>query len=130
MPALEGSPADARDLAAFLVSQTDPGRVPPRPGSETWATDPSLVATGEELFAQYQCRGCHELAGSGRQVGPALDGVAGRRRPEYVYALLRDPQKVVPGTPMEDKDLWEEEAQALTAYLMTLGAPSAPVDER
>jgi len=122
MPAVEGTLQDARDLAAFLTGQIDTVRVPPRAGSGTWSSDSSLVALGEELFAQYQCRGCHKLAGSGNKVGPALDGVARRRQPDYVYALLLDPQTVIPDTPMEDKDLWEEEARALTAYLMARGA--------
>jgi len=125
MPALVGTPQDARDLSAFLAAQIDTVRVPPQAGSHAWSSDTSLVATGEELFSQYQCRGCHELAGSGRHVGPALDDVARRRQPDYVYALLLNPQAVIPDTPMEDKDLWEEEARALTAYLMTRGTKPA-----
>jgi cytochrome c len=125
MPALEGSSQDAQELAAFLIAQTDTARVPIQPGSDSWAADSSLVETGRELFSQYQCRGCHELASKGKQVGPALDGVAERRQPDYVYALLRDPQRIIPGTAMEDKGLWEEEARALTAYLMTRGGGSA-----
>ncbi len=31
-----------------------------------------------------------------------------------------DPKKIVPGTPMPNKGLWEEEARALVRYLQTL----------
>lgn len=52
-------------------------------------------------------------------MGPSLDGVGSRRRPEYVMALLLDPKRVIPGTAMKDNQLWEEEARALTAFLMS-----------
>jgi len=123
MPRIEGR-QDARDLAAYLHTLRDTVRVPNVAGAEAWADDSVLVANGAGLFDQYQCRGCHVLDGRGNEVGPALDGVADRRPASYVMALLRAPQTVIPGTPMEDKHLWNEEAHALSAYLMTLRSPS------
>lgn len=122
MPALVKTPEDARDLAALLSTWRDTVLVPQVSGSETWASDPALVAEGRMLFDQYQCRGCHRLAGTGGEVGPALDGVGDRRRADYVFALLEDPDKVIPGTSMEDKNLWPEEARSITEYLMTFTA--------
>jgi len=120
MPALVTETRDAEDLAALLSTWRDTVLVPPILGAEGWVEDPDDVAEGRVLFDQYQCRGCHSLDGSGGGVGPALDGVGDRRRAAYVAALLVDPDRMIPGTAMEDKDLWEEEARALTAYLMTL----------
>ena len=122
MPGIRGTLQDARDLAAYLTTLRDTVRVPESPGAETWAEDAELVAEGLQLFQQYQCRGCHALEGRGNEIGPALDQVAERRPASYVMALLRAPQEVIPRTPMEDKQLWEDEARALTAYLMTLSA--------
>lgn len=123
MPALVSSRADAADLAALLSTWTDTVRVPPARAPQSAADPESLAREGAALFDQYQCRGCHELDGQGGKVGPALDGVGLRRRPEYVRALLLDPRRVAPGTSMTDFDLWDEEADALTAFLMTSTGP-------
>lgn len=119
MPALVEDPSDARDLAALLSTWRDTVLVPEVPGAEAWSSDDSLVAEGRELFDQYQCRGCHEMGGRGVAIGPALDRVGDRRRAAYVLALIQDPGRVIPGTAMENKELWPEEARAITAYLMT-----------
>lgn len=120
--------SDAVDLAAFLAGQidTDLGSMGISPSAGAIAE--SLVEKGRILFEQYQCLGCHELRGEGRQIGPALDDIGSRRRPEYVLALLLDPQRVVPGTAMKDFDLWEEEAEALGTFLGTLKQGDAAVD--
>jgi cytochrome c2 len=123
MPFVVSSAQDARDLAAYLATLRDTVRVPPVHGAEAWVDDTALVTEGAQLFAQYQCLGCHLLQGRGNAIGPTLNGVGARRPASYVMALLRDPQGVIPGTAMEDKELWDEEAQALTAYLMTLRDP-------
>lgn len=120
MPALVKRPRDASDLAALLSTWRDTLQVPEVPGAESWTRDPEKVEEGRTLFDQYQCRGCHRLSGEGGRVGPALDGVGTRRRAAYVLALIEDPDRVIPGTPMENKQLWPEEARAITAYLMTL----------
>jgi nitric oxide reductase subunit C len=118
MPAAGIPDGDARDLAALLATWRDTVLIPPL-ASTAWAGADSLARSGETLFEQYQCRGCHELDGRGKQVGPSLDGVGSRRRLEYVMALLLDPKRVIPGTAMKDNQLWDEEARALTAFLMT-----------
>jgi cytochrome c2 len=108
---------DARDLGAYLSTLRDTLRVPFVASARTSGAASSLVSTGRQLFGEYQCRGCHQLAGSGNRIGPGLDRVGARRRPSYMVALLLDPQHVIPATAMEDKGLWQEEAQALTAFL-------------
>lgn len=121
MPPIPGGESEARDLSAFLSALRDSVSIPPLSWSEDELHDPQRRALGAELFKQYQCRGCHKLQGQGGQIGPALDAVGRRRRAEYVAALLRDPQGVIPGTAMDDKDLWDDEVEALTAHLLGLG---------
>lgn len=120
MPRATASRADAVDLAAYLAGQVDTAVVGAWSPLTDAAIAESLATAGETLFRQYQCMGCHELGGEGRRIGPALDDVGARRRPEYVRALLLDPQLVIPGTSMKNFDLWYEEADALTAFLGTL----------
>jgi nitric oxide reductase subunit C len=126
MPAARVTAAAASDLAAFLAVQVDSVLVPRWLGPSSGAGADSLRAAGEKLFEQYQCRGCHELAGSGGKIGPALDEVGARRRAQYIRALLLDPRRVVPGTAMRKLDLWDEEADALTEYLASLGRERRP----
>jgi len=118
MPRLVRNKRDAVDLASFLATRRNDALVPAVPGSKMWIRDDAAADEGAQLFEQYQCRGCHELDGSGNLVGPALDDVGRRRRPDYIHALLLNPDALIPGTAMENKDLWEEEARALTAFLM------------
>jgi mono/diheme cytochrome c family protein len=46
------------------------------------------------------CLGCHELDGEGGQVGPSLSRLAVTRSPDFVFAMISDPQGTVPGTVM------------------------------
>jgi len=127
MPAVRATPAETQDLVAYLATLRDTTAF--GPGESVVLGDSARIAEGELLFHQYQCAGCHQLGGQGGQVGPALDEVGRRRRPDYVVALLREPNAIVPGTAMKDFDLWDDEASALASYLMSLrGSRKVPED--
>ena len=120
MPRAAVSRSDAVDLSAYLAGQIDTTLAPAWwPPAAPLAAE-SLAAEGATLFELYQCLGCHELGGEGKRVGPALDDVGERRQAGYLRSLLLDPQHVVPGTAMKDLDLWDEEADGIVAFLLTL----------
>jgi len=123
MPGFPLTEEEAADLAAFLAIQKDSNLVPLRSDIVERLGDPKLIKEGGTLFEEYQCLGCHQLGNRGNEVGPPLDSVGTRRTPEYVAALLENPGRVVPGTAMEDHELWDEEIVSLTVYLMTLSGP-------
>lgn len=119
MPNFLLSSDETRALSAFLSTKTD----------STHTTELSFVlplddsahvSEGKEIFQEYACYGCHKIAGTGGEVGPGLDGAGRRLRREYLAAFLQNPQAFIPGSPMKVSDLWEEEVQALVAYLMSL----------
>jgi len=119
MPDFRLTEAEATELAAFLDTRQDTMGFPPIDlGDE--ATEAEAAERGRDLYAQYACSGCHSIGGIGGRLGPALDDVGSRLRPAYVYAFLRSPREIIPGTPMKDFDLWEDEARELTAFLGTL----------
>lgn len=120
MPNFHLAETQARDLAAYLLQKTDEALIPPT--GIDWESPASAkqIAEGRQLYEQYQCRACHRLDGVGQRIGPAHDGVGSRLRPDYMYRWILDPQAIVPGTPMPNKGLWEEEARALVRYLQTL----------
>jgi len=119
MPNFLLSDEEARALAVYLSAQHDSTRSK-KLSFQFQENDAIGVAEGKQLYQEYACYGCHKIAGHGGEVGPDLSEVGSRLRPEYLAAFLQNPQAFIPGTPMKVSDLWEEEVQALVAYLMAL----------
>jgi cytochrome c2 len=80
----------------------------------------------ESLFkAQLPCLGCHRLNGEGGTIGPDLTTVRYRRSPDYIAAMIADPQRVVPGSAMPRTLMPESTRELVTRYLVTQGAEGA-----
>lgn len=105
-------------LGALLVLapvQGEPAGPPfvPRPLS------PFAMAKAEQLLRdRLPCLGCHELGGDGGRIGPSLSSLKRWRPPEYVYAMIRDPQRTVPGTNMPRVPLSEATLKLIATYLV------------
>ncbi|HEU4850633.1 MAG TPA: c-type cytochrome [Telluria sp.] len=89
------------------------------------------AARGKALMAQYQCGSCHAIpgvTGARGTAGPSLDTfglrsyIAGHipNQPDNLVRWLLDPPAMVPGTPMPQLGLSEDEARHMAAYLYTL----------
>jgi cytochrome c2 len=85
---------------------------------------------GEAMFIQYGCGSCHALSDvrtAVGDVGPPLDGIAGRtiiaghlaNRAENMELWIRNPQAVSPGTAMPNLGVGEQDARDITAFLYT-----------
>lgn len=93
----------------------------------------SLSIKGEELFKNLNCMSCHQVHGVGGDIGPALDGVGGRRNREFLtMRLLNDPDEVerfarMPGVSAMQLQahirLSRESTEAISAFLQTLPDP-------
>lgn len=91
----------------------------------TTALSPFAAAKARTLMAnRLSCLGCHTLDGVGGRVGPDLSTVSARRTPEYVAAIIDDPQGVVPGTSMPRIPMTPE-LRALVVTALT-GARAIP----
>lgn len=119
MPNFLLSANEAQALAAFLATKRDSTRSK-KLSIEFQQNDSTRVAEGKQIFQEYACYGCHQVNGKGGEVGPDLSGVGSRLQPEYLAAFLQNPQAFIPGSSMKISGLWEEEVQALVAYLMSL----------
>ncbi len=91
--------------------------------------DAAMVKKGQELARSVGCLGCHGLAEgefttriAGKDLVPNLKDIAAKVNPRWTYNWLRDPKSYNPDTRMPSMRLSEDEALALTTYLMTLGA--------
>ena len=81
----------------------------------------SKVAKGKILyFEKYGCQACHQINLKGGYVGPALDKVGSRLKPGWIFHWLKNPQAFKPESIEPNNNLSDEEAEALTAFLMSL----------
>lgn len=88
---------------------------------KTIKSDPALVVEGRGLYYErYGCQSCHQVGGKGGYVGPPLDKVASRLKAGWIYHWLEDPGAYKPESIEPDNKLTDHEAEALTAFLMTL----------
>jgi cytochrome c1 len=81
------------------------------------------VEEGEQLFySKYGCQACHIVNPNSDKgyIGPVLTAVGSRLNAAWIYAWLKDPQALRPGTMEPKRDMSDEDARALTAYLMSL----------
>ena len=100
----------------------------------------TLLRTGKKLFQEKSCGSCHKLGGRGGTLGRALDNEGLRTKHQLVLtnlspphttwrwhtAHLLDPAGIVPGSQMINPQVTEDEAQALTAYVLSLRQRDVP----
>jgi mono/diheme cytochrome c family protein len=115
MPRMGISEAEANVLAEYAERALVDDRVAP------W-TPPAkeAVAAGAELYTRLGCQGCHQVDRAGGFVGPDLSGVGRRLQPGWMKAWLLAPARWKAGTTQPDYGLTDDQATALTAYLLTL----------
>ena len=116
MPPQNLSETDLEAITLFMLSQT--GETVP--GYYTSMKVIPSTGLGQRLFEQKGCIGCHSVAGKGGTVGPALDDVGLRRSPDWMVQHFRDPKVVSPGSVMPQFGFTEDEARALTDFLVQL----------
>jgi len=137
MPSFEFGEEQLNAVTRYFAAQD---RVPypfePKP-----VIDPSLLATGKDLFVKWQCVKCHVVAGKlpnqdPANMAPDLVLVPRRLRAEWLSLWLEDPLRILPGTrmpanfPADPKENafpeilggdQKKQIEAVRAYLLTLG---------
>ena len=81
-----------------------------------------VVEQGRQLFySKYACQACHIVDPKADKgyIGPTLTEVGSRLNAAWVYHWLKDPQALRPGTIEPNRNLTDEDARALTAFLMS-----------
>ena len=80
------------------------------------------VDQGKQLFySKYACQSCHivDTKADKGYIGPTLTQVGSRLNAAWIYYWLKNPQALRPGTIEPNRNMSDEEARALTAFLMT-----------
>lgn len=114
---------DAHESAkAATVSEVGVG---PIQRVELGALDVALAKKGAVIFEQ-KCSACHKL--DSRYVGPALQGVTQRRKPEWIMNMILNPAEMLEKdptakellatylTPMTFQNVSHDQARALLEY--------------
>jgi mono/diheme cytochrome c family protein len=82
---------------------------------------------GRALYQAVACFNCHAIGGRGTYVGPVLDnfGRSGRKL-EWLLTHFREPDEVVPGTPMPAVRGSDRQLRSLALYCLSLQAEIVP----
>ena len=122
MPRFNLSDSDNKELTDYILALYQSPSIDPdftlMPGN-----DAGTVEHGRQLFySKYACQSCHivDTKTDKGYIGPTLTQVGSRLTPAWVYAWLKNPQALRPGTTEPNQNLSEDDARALTAFLMTL----------
>ncbi len=95
-----------------------------------------VLSRGARLFEEMGCHGCHRLGGLGGSLGAELDSVGRKTKHQLVMANLpgektayrwldlhfKDPQGIVPNSLMMPGYPTDDDAYALTVYMLSLQA--------
>ena len=120
MPDFRLDPGEVEALTRFLVKQT----ATELPAWTSAVLSPFAMRKAEVLLRdRWSCLGCHQLGDDGGRIGPRLDGVAQRLRPEYVRAMIKDPSHLVPGTIMPGSFEQRDRLDLIASYLLQRDAP-------
>ena len=135
MPDFRLSPAEITAISDFLLTLETPSRgdapaptAAPGPAQippwEPLALSPFSMQKAQTLLEdRWSCLGCHQLGEEGGRIGPRLDGIARRLRPEYVRHLLEDPAHLAPGTIMPASLEQPDRLDLIGSYLLLRDAP-------
>jgi len=78
------------------------------------------VARGRAVFASYDCKKCHAVAGQGGRLGPDLTFVGFRKSPEFLDVWLKDPRAWKADVSMPNFYFKDNVRADLVAYLASL----------
>ena len=80
------------------------------------------IELGKQLFyGKYSCQGCHivDTKTDKGYIGPTLTHVGSRLTGAWIYQWMKNPQSLRPGTVEPNRAMSDEDARALTAFLMS-----------
>ena len=80
------------------------------------------IELGKQLFyGKYSCQGCHivDTKTDKGYIGPTLTQVGSRLTAAWIHEWMKNPQSLRPGTVEPNRAMSDEDARALTAFLIS-----------
>ncbi len=107
---------------------------------ETYLKEAPLLSIGRRLYDFYGCRNCHKVYMEGGVSGPSLNAVASKLPDEFVWGNykgerslnkwlilhFKNPQIFQPDSKMTNFGIPDENAKALTIYMLSLTGEKFP----
>ena len=86
----------------------------------------------KQIVLESGCYGCHEIKGytDPPKIGPELNALPAKTTPEWIYRWVKNPKDYNPHTRMPNFAFSSEDAEAITAYLVSIGKESDYSTER
>jgi len=122
MPRFNLSDADINELTDYIMTVYQSPSVD-RDSMPASGYSQVEVETGKQIFySKYACQSCHivDTKRDKGYVGPTLTQVGSRLSAAWIYAWMKNPQALRPGTIEPNRGMGDDDARALTAYLMSL----------
>jgi putative heme-binding domain-containing protein len=102
----QGSQADLDNVTLYLSTNFGLGNSSPAPLTPASLPTPAqsipivmlsspLISNAKRVVAQNTCAACHRIGGEGSYVGPSLDDVGARHKPDEIRAAILSPQSKV-----------------------------------
>jgi mono/diheme cytochrome c family protein/uncharacterized coiled-coil protein SlyX len=85
------------------------------------------LTKAKQLLMESGCFGCHEIKHFTNlpKIGPELNDLTAKVKPEWVYHWVKNPKEYNPHTRMPNFRLADDEAEAVTAYLVDVSRQSS-----
>jgi len=119
MPVFRFKPEEARALTDFIMSELVS---PELNNNVVHAAAPELIERGKNLFNEKGCMSCHIVGEKGGYVGPSFTigiPIGDKLQAGWMYAWLKNPQAIKPDVLEPNYGFSDDDAKALTAYLMS-----------
>jgi mono/diheme cytochrome c family protein len=121
MPKFNLSDSEATELTDYIMTVYQNPTVD-RDSMPLSGYSQGQIELGKQLFyGKYSCQGCHivDTKSDKGYIGPTLTHVGSRMTAAWIYQWMKNPQALRPGSTEPNRAMSDEDARALTAFLMS-----------
>ena len=124
MPNFQLTDGDARDISAFLISQSTPlaASASPTAAAATAAPHANAPQAGASAYGESFCASCHAVQNAagllvGGNVGPELTRIGTKAKPEWLRQWIANPKAYDPETLMPHYRFDEKQLSLIAEFL-------------
>jgi mono/diheme cytochrome c family protein len=121
MPKFNLTDGEANELTDYIMTVYQSPAIS-RDSMPPSGFSPGEVELGKQLFyGKYACQSCHIVNSRTDKgyIGPTLTQVGSRLTAAWIFEWMKNPQALRPGTIEPNRAMNDEDARALTAFLMS-----------